>query len=72
MVLLKPQFEVVGAALSKGILKSSRLRREVILDFEKWLRANGFVVLCKRDSGVAGRFGNRERFYYLGLEARGN
>jgi len=65
LVLLKPQFEVNSRDLHKGVLKSSRVRREVMTDFEAWLKMNGFVVLGKRDSEVAGRFGNRERFYWL-------
>ncbi|MCL1839825.1 TlyA family RNA methyltransferase [Candidatus Saccharibacteria bacterium] len=67
LVLFKPQFEVRGSELNKGILKSSRVRRAAMADFEKWLKANGFVVLGKRDSEVAGRFGNVERFYHLVL-----
>jgi len=67
LVLLKPQFEVDDSALYKGIVKSNRVRREVMVDFEQWLKGNGFVVLGKRDSGVAGRFGNQERFYHLRL-----
>ena len=65
LVLFKPQFEVDDGDLHKGILKSSRVRKEAIAEFERWLKANGFVVLGKRDSEVAGRFGNVERFYYL-------
>ena len=67
LVLLKPQFEVGDAELHRGVLKNNRVRREVNKKFEQWLRANGFVVLGKRDSGVAGRFGNVERFYHLCL-----
>jgi len=65
LVLLKPQFEVRGGALHRGVVKNSRVRREVVGEFERWLRLNGFVVMGKRDSEVEGRFGNRERFYWL-------
>jgi len=65
LVMLKPQFEVGGAALNKGVMKNSRERREVVKKFEIWLKSNGFVILGKRDNEVTGRFGNQERFYYL-------
>jgi len=65
LVLFKPQFEVSGRELHNGILKNSRVRREAMVAFERWLKLNGFVVLGKRDSEVAGRFGNVERFYWL-------
>jgi len=65
LVMLKPQFEVGGEVLNKGVMKNSRARREVIKKFEVWLKNNGFVILGKRDNEVAGRFGNVERFYYL-------
>jgi len=65
LVMLKPQFEVDGAALHKGVIKSSKVRREAIKEFEVWLKDNGFVVLGKRDNELMGRFGNQERFYYL-------
>ena len=67
LVLFKPQFEVSAMDLHRGIIKSSRVRKKTMIDFERWLRMNGFVVLGKRDSEVAGRFGNEERFYYLSL-----
>ena len=68
LVMLKPQFEVDARGLNKGVIKSNRVRREVIENFEGWLKRNGFVVLGKRDNEIAGRFGNIERFYYLKLE----
>jgi 23S rRNA (cytidine1920-2'-O)/16S rRNA (cytidine1409-2'-O)-methyltransferase len=66
-VMLKPQFEARPFQLKDGVVKNSKMRREIIADFEAWLKANGFVVAGKRDNEVAGRFGNIERFYYLKL-----
>ena len=67
LVMLKPQFEASGFQLKKGIIKNSKIRREVIANFESWLKNNGFVILGKRDNELAGRFGNIERFYHLKL-----
>lgn len=66
-VMLKPQFEARPFQLKNGIVKNNKMRREIIVDFELWLKANGFVIVGKRDNEVAGRFGNVERFYYLRL-----
>ena len=65
VVMLKPQFEAAPWQLKDGVLKNSKMRREVIADFEAWLKRSGFVVLGKRDNALVGRFGNVERFYYL-------
>ena len=65
ILLFKPQFEAKESQLNKGIIKNSKIRREVIKYFEDWLRLNKFVVVAKRDSGLAGSKGNVERFYVL-------
>lgn len=67
LVMLKPQFEARPDQLVNGVVKNNKMRREIIADFENWLRRNKFVVLGKRDNELAGRFGNVERFYYLKL-----
>ena len=67
LVMLKPQFEARPDQLVNGVIKNSKMRRDIIADFEMWLKKNGFVVLGKRDNELAGRFGNVERFYYLKL-----
>jgi 23S rRNA (cytidine1920-2'-O)/16S rRNA (cytidine1409-2'-O)-methyltransferase len=67
LVMLKPQFEAPDYMLRRGVLKNNKMRREIISDFETWLKANGFVIVGKRDNEMAGRFGNVERFYYLRL-----
>ena len=68
LVMLKPQFEARKDQLKDGIVKNNRMRREIIAEFEYWLKRNHFVIKGKRDNELAGRFGNVERFYYL----RGN
>lgn len=67
LVMLKPQFEAAPWQLRNGVVKNNKMRREIIADFEMWLKRTGFVVLGKRDNELAGRFGNVERFYYLKL-----
>ena len=66
-VMLKPQFEAKPWQLKNGVIKNNKMRREIIVEFEAWLKRNGFVMEGKRDNEVAGRFGNVERFYYLKL-----
>lgn len=67
LVMLKPQFEAKPYQLNKGIVKNETIRREVIKNFESWLKANGFLIVNKRDNNLKGRTGNREKFYYLTL-----
>lgn len=65
LVMLKPQFEAPDYMLRRGVLKNNKMRREIIADFEAWLKEKGFLIVGKKDNEVAGRFGNVERFYYL-------
>lgn len=66
LVMLKPQFEAKAWQLNKGVVKNERMRREIIREFEEWLRRSGFVVMKKRDNELVGkRGGNREKFYLL-------
>ena len=65
LVMLKPQFEAEDFQLNRGIVKNEKIRREVIKDFEAWLRRNGFLIIGKHDNETFGKKGNRERFYYL-------
>lgn len=66
LVMLKPQFEAKAWQLNKGVVKNERMRREIIREFEEWLRRNGFVVVKKRDNELVGKVGgNREKFYLL-------
>ena len=65
--MLKPQFEADQTQLNKGVVKNEKLRREIIKNFEQWLKANNFIVINKRDNELKGKTGNRERFYHLKL-----
>lgn len=70
-MMVKPQFEAAASSVKhKGVIKNDRLRRDILRDFEQWTRDNGFVILDKSDSQVAGARGNRERFYLLRLAAK--
>lgn len=65
VMMVKPQFEAVNGNLKhKGVIKNERMRRDILQDFESWVRQK-FVVIDKADSQVAGAQGNRERFYLL-------
>lgn len=68
LVMFKPQFEAKDFQLNKGVVKNEKMRREIIKDFEFWLKKNGFLVINKRDNDVFGKNGNIERFYYLKVE----
>ena len=65
LVMLKPQFEARSEQLVRGVVKNERMRREIMQEFEQWLKARGWVVVRKRDNETVGRKGNRERFYWL-------
>lgn len=65
LVMLKPQFEARSFQLNRGVVKNEKMRREIIKDFEIWLKNNDFLILNKQDNDVLGRKGNQERFYYL-------
>lgn len=63
--MVKPQFEAKQSDVKhKGVIKNDKMRRDVLKDFEQWVKMY-FVVLGKADSEVAGSKGNRERFYKL-------
>jgi 23S rRNA (cytidine1920-2'-O)/16S rRNA (cytidine1409-2'-O)-methyltransferase len=65
ILLFKPQFEAKERDLNNGIIKNSKIRRELIKEFELWLQKNKFIIDSKMDSGLAGSKGNVERFYVL-------
>lgn len=65
VVLLKPQFEAAPWQLEKGIVKNKKMRREIIFEFEQWLKRSNFKIMKAVDSGIAGRYGNVERIYWL-------
>lgn len=64
MAMVKPQFEAGRHQTNKGVLKNDAVRREVLRDFELWVK-DLCVIQDKRDSDIAGAKGNRERFYLL-------
>lgn len=65
LVMMKPQFEAAPNQLRKGVVKNETMRREIIKDFEYWLRQNNFNIIKKRDNELTGKTGNKERFYLL-------
>ena len=67
LVMLKPQFEAAPHQLNKGVVKNEKIRREIIKNFEFWLKKNNFLIINKRDNDLRGKTGNLERFYYLKL-----
>ena len=64
VAMLKPQFEAGKHQVNKGVIKNDAVRRQILKDFEMWVRSY-FVIVDKADSDVAGAKGNRERFYLL-------
>ena len=69
LAMLKPQFEATSSQLNRGIIKNKTIRRDILNNFENWLRQNHLLVVNKADSTVAGAKGNVERFYLLKLVA---
>ena len=65
LVMLKPQFEALESQMTKGVVKNEKVRREIVKNFEIWLKMNGFLILKKRDNDFRGKNGNLERFYWL-------
>ena len=65
LVMMKPQFEAGPSQLNHGVVKNDKIRREIIKDFELWLKQNNFVIIKKRDNDLKGKTGNQERFYWL-------
>ena len=66
LAMVKPQFEAGRDQVNKGVIKNDSVRRQILRDFESWLKqGRGLVVVDKRDSEVSGSKGNRERFYRL-------
>lgn len=66
LAMVKPQFEATaGNVKHKGVIKNDRMRRDILKDFEQWVMQNGFIIIDKADSAVAGEKGNVERFYLI-------
>lgn len=65
VAMCKPQFEAKESSVfHSGVIKNEKIRREVLKDFESWLRPR-LLIIDKSDSAVAGSKGNLERFYLL-------
>jgi 23S rRNA (cytidine1920-2'-O)/16S rRNA (cytidine1409-2'-O)-methyltransferase len=64
VAMCKPQFEAGSSAKHKGVIKNDKMRRDILKDFEAWLK-NHFVTIDKADSNISGAKGNTERFYLL-------
>lgn len=69
VALLKPQFEAGKDQLHKGIVKNNKIRRQIIANFEDWLKKQ-FIIKDKLDSPIMGAKGNQERFYQLTLSRK--
>jgi 23S rRNA (cytidine1920-2'-O)/16S rRNA (cytidine1409-2'-O)-methyltransferase len=65
VAMLKPQFEAGRGNVINGVVKNNAQRRQIIRDFEVWLKSNGFYIDTKKDSEIKGSKGNQERFYSL-------
>ncbi len=64
VAMLKPQFEAGEKDINKGVVKNSKVRRDIFKSFEQWVRKD-FIIEAKADSQVHGAKGNQERFYLL-------
>jgi 23S rRNA (cytidine1920-2'-O)/16S rRNA (cytidine1409-2'-O)-methyltransferase len=65
VAMVKPQFEASVSNLKhKGVIKNDRMRRDILKDFETWVKQYAFIA-DKADSEIAGAKGNLERFYLL-------
>lgn len=65
IAMVKPQFEAGQSSMKhKGVIKNDKMRRDIMKDFETWVRKY-FFIIDKKDSDVAGSKGNVERFYLL-------
>lgn len=66
LVMLKPQFEARKDQLKNGVVKNETIRRQIIKNFELWLKNNGYFIVGKHDNELHGKIGgNKERFYHL-------
>lgn len=64
VAMVKPQFEAGRDQTNKGVIKNSKIRRDILKAFEDWVRSS-YVIVDKADSDIAGARGNLERFYLL-------
>jgi 23S rRNA (cytidine1920-2'-O)/16S rRNA (cytidine1409-2'-O)-methyltransferase len=66
VALVKPEFEVGRAAArrARGVVRDPKLRQDAISRARRALLDAGFEILGERDSRVAGKKGNVERFVW--------
>lgn len=65
LAMFKPQFEATPQQLVNGRIKNSKIRRDIIKNFEARIKPN-FVTINKKDNSFGGREQNNlERFYLL-------
>ncbi len=69
LAMVKPQFEAGKEQINRGVIKNERMRRQILKDFENWVKKL-FKVVDKIDSDIAGVKGNVERFYLLRVSKR--
>jgi 23S rRNA (cytidine1920-2'-O)/16S rRNA (cytidine1409-2'-O)-methyltransferase len=60
VVLVKPQFEAGRAQLKKGIVRDEAVQKAVCADIERFIGAEGWRLIGRMPSPVAGGDGNRE------------
>jgi len=65
IAMFKPQFEADSSQKNRGIIKNERIRRNIVKDFEKWLKLNNFYIIKSLDSSISGTKGNLEKFFLL-------
>lgn len=65
IAMFKPQFETSAQFRHKGVIKNDKIRRQLLSDFEVWVKNNNLTILGKADSQVRGAKGNAERFYLM-------
>ncbi len=66
IALIKPQFEVSKDESEKGgIIRSEAKRTRIVIDVKHKAEETGFSVLDFTSSGIQGRKGNYEYFFYM-------
>ena len=65
VAMMKQQFEAGKGNVNNGLVKNNTQRRQIIRDFESWLKSRKFYISSKKDSEIKGAKGNQERFYSL-------
>jgi len=72
VVLLKPQFEArKGEVPRGGVIRDPQLHATLIGRFANWCVSNEFRIVDLTSSPILGADGNREFFFWLRYDARG-